>query len=114
MLRIFLIRHGETEWNKSGKFQGHSDVKLSPEGIHQAKLLAQHAPFQHVDAIYSSDLSRAFDTAKILAVKFNVLPVKTTPELRETNFGEWEGRYISELTEESPKSFGKLVTDHGL
>ena len=111
MLRIFLIRHGETEWNKAGKLQGHSDVKLSPEGIHQAKLLAQHAPFQYVDAIYSSDLSRAFDTAKILAVKFNVMPVNTTPELRETNFGEWEGRYISELTEDSPKSFGKFFTD---
>ena len=111
MLRIFLIRHGETEWNKEGKLQGHSDVKLSAEGIRQAQLLAKHAPFQKVDAVYSSDLSRAFDTAKILAVKFNVMPVKVTPELRETNFGEWEGKYISELTEEFPKVFGKFFTD---
>lgn len=110
MLKIFLVRHGETEWNKAGKLQGHADVKLSNEGINQAKLLAEHAPFQHVDKIYSSDLSRAADTAKILAVKFNAMPVKTTPELRETNFGEWEGKSISELIEESPKVFGKFFT----
>ena len=111
MLRIFLIRHGETEWNKQKRLQGHTDVKLSPEGIRQAKLLAENAPFKHVDEIYSSDLSRAFDTAKILAVKFNIMPVKPTPELRETNFGEWEGRAISELINESPKAFGKFFTD---
>ena len=111
MIRIFLIRHGETEWNKQKRLQGHTDVKLSPEGIRQAKLLAENAPFKHVDEIYSSDLSRAFDTAKILAVKFNTMPVKPTPELRETNFGEWEGRAISELINESPKAFGKFFTD---
>lgn len=111
MLRIFLIRHGETEWNRQNRLQGHTDVKLSPEGIRQAKLLAENAPFKHVDEIYSSDLSRAFDTAKVLAVKFNVMPVKTIPELREMNYGDWEGRVISELINESPKSFGKFFTD---
>lgn len=111
MLRIFLIRHGETEWNRQGRLQGNSDIHLSPEGIHQATLLAEHAPFQHVDAIYSSDLSRAFETAKVLAVKFNVMPVKTKPELREMNYGEWEGRKIRELVMESPKDFGKFFTD---
>lgn len=111
MLRIFLIRHGETEWNRQGRLQGNSDIHISPEGIRQAKLLAEHAPFQHVDAIYSSDLSRAFETAKVLAVNFNVMPVKTKPELRETNYGEWEGREIAELAMESPKDFGKFFTD---
>ena len=110
MLRIFLIRHGETEWNRQNRLQGKSDVHLSPEGIHQAMTLAEHLPFKHADAIYSSDLSRAFETAKIIAEKFN-LKVKTMPELRETDFGDWEGRFISELFEESPKSFGKFFTD---
>lgn len=110
MLRIFLIRHGETEWNKQNRLQGHSDMHLSSEGYHQAIALADHAPFQHIDAIYSSDLSRAIETAGVIAERFN-LGVKLMPELRETNFGDWEGREISELAMESPKAFGKFFTD---
>ena len=110
MLRIFLIRHGETEWNKQNRLQGNSDINLSPEGFHQAMMLAEHAPFQHVDAIYSSDLTRAVATANVLAERFD-LDVKTMPELRETNFGDWEGRFISELAAESPRAFGKFFTD---
>lgn len=105
MTRIFLIRHGETEWNKIGRLQGNSDVKLSPEGINQAKLLAERAPFKKVDAIYSSDLSRAFDTAKILSAKFNVMPVKTTNKLREMSFGDWEGKDLKEFTAQAPGNF---------
>ena len=107
MTKIFLIRHGETEWNKLDRLQGNSDVKLSPEGIRQAQLMAVHVPFQHVDAVYASDLIRASDTAKILAARFN-LPVTTTPGLRETNFGEWEGKVISKLFEEFPDAFGNF------
>lgn len=110
MMRIFLIRHGETEWNRQKRLQGHSDTHLSQEGFRQAISLAEHAPFKHVDAIYSSDLMRAMETANILAEKFN-LNVKLMPELRETNYGNWEGRFISELVTESPKSFGKFFTD---
>lgn len=96
MTRIILIRHGETAWNKVGRLQGTSNVLLSPEGIRQAKLLAQHAPFHSVDAIYSSDLSRAITTAEILAEKFN-LPVIQERGFRETNFGDWEGKLFTEL-----------------
>lgn len=107
MTKIFLIRHGETEWNKLGRLQGNSDVSLSPEGIRQAQLLAAHVPFNHIDAVYASDLQRAVDTAKILAAKFN-LHVTTKSGLRETNFGDWEGRVISGLLEESPDDFGNF------
>ena len=110
MMRIFLIRHGETEWNRQSRLQGNSDMHLSPEGLNQAKILAENAPFKHADAIYSSDLSRAVTTAKIIAERFN-LNVKTMPELRETDFGDWEGRFIDELFAESPRSFGKFFTD---
>lgn len=109
MTKIFLIRHGETEWNKTGRLQGNSDVQLSSEGIRQAQLLSKHAPFHAVDAIYSSDLSRAVTTAKILAAKFH-LPVIKERGLRETNFGDWEGRYIHELTQEFPIDFGYFFT----
>lgn len=109
MTRIFLIRHGETEWNRQGKLQGQSNVNLSPEGVHQAQMLAEYAYFKHADAIYSSDLHRAAATAEILAKKFG-LRVRKMPELRETNFGEWEGKSISELAEKYPKDFGKFFT----
>ena len=109
MTRIYLIRHGETEWNRTGRLQGNANVLLSPEGIRQAKLLAEHAPFHTVDAIYSSDLSRAVKTAEILAAKFN-LPVIQERGLREMNFGDWEGRPISELASEMPNGFEKFFT----
>ena len=107
MTRIFLIRHGETEWNKEGRLQGNSNVLLSPEGIRQAQLLAEHAPFNNVDAIYSSDLSRAVHTAEILAKRFD-LPVIQESGFRETNFGRWEGRQISELALDVPDGFEKF------
>ena len=109
MTKIFLIRHGETEWNKVGKLQGSSDINLLPEGIQQAHLLAEHAPFHAVDAIYSSDLLRAVMTAEILAEKFN-LPVIKERGLRETSFGDWEGRFLSELAKENPCGFENFFT----
>lgn len=109
MTRIYLIRHGETEWNKEGRLQGTSNVLPSPEGIRQAKLLAEHTPFRTVDAIYSSDLSRAVKTAEILAEKFN-LPVIEERGFRETDFGDWEGRLFSDLLDEEPDGFEQFFT----
>ena len=109
MTRIFLIRHGETEWNASGRLQGNSNVQLSMVGLHQARLLAMHAPFHTVDAIYSSDLIRAKATADVLAARFN-LKVQQVPELREASFGDWEGQSIKTLAEESPDDFEKFFT----
>ncbi len=109
MTRVFLIRHGETEWNRLGRLQGTSNVKLSAEGIHQAHLLAERNPFHHPSAIYSSDLDRAVETAKILAEKFD-LSVAKMPELRESSFGDWEGKTISDLATEYPEEFGKFFT----
>ncbi len=109
MTRIYLIRHGETEWNKKGLLQGHSNVLLSPEGVHQAQLLAEHMPFHTVDAVYSSDLSRAVMTAKILAAKFD-LPVIQESGFREVNFGDWEGRNLNELASDAPDGFENFFT----
>lgn len=100
-MEIILIRHGTTLWNLEGRIQGISDVELAPEGLRQAKLLAENFPFDKVDAIYSSDLSRAKNTAQFIADKFN-LPVQTTNGLREMDFGCWEGKYFSELEKNEP------------
>lgn len=96
MVEIILIRHGLTLWNRDARIQGISDIELAPEGLRQAELLAKNFPFDKVDAIYSSDLSRAKTTAQFVADKFN-LTVQTTAGLREVNFGIWEGKYFSDL-----------------
>lgn len=101
MVEIILIRHGVTLWNVQARIQGISNTELAPEGLKQAELLAKNFPFDKVDAVYSSDLSRAKNTAKFVADKFN-LPVQTTAGLREVDFGIWEGKFFSDLEKNEP------------
>lgn len=96
MTKFYLIRHGETEWNIQNRYQGATDIPLSSVGKLQTQAIANRMKDYEVDAIYSSDLSRAFATAKSIAKEKN-LDVYTLPQLREINFGEWEGYTISEL-----------------
>ena len=110
MLKIFLVRHGATFWNSRGIVQGHSDVQLAPDGIYQARLLAENFPVQKVSAIYSSDLSRAKTTAEIIANKFS-LEVETLPEIREINFGDWEKKTFRELNKNDPENFKIFLTE---
>ncbi|MFB5191132.1 histidine phosphatase family protein [Alicyclobacillus fastidiosus] len=89
-MEIWLIRHGETDWNVSGRVQGWTDIPLNAVGREQARRLADYlegVPFAH---IYSSDLSRALDTAKAVAAKTGT-PITTTKLLREQHFGQAEG-----------------------
>ena len=102
MVEIILVRHGLTLWNFEGRIQGISDTELAPEGLRQAKLLAENFPFDKVDAIYSSDLSRAKTTAQFVADKFG-LTVQPDAGFREVDFGEWEGKYFSNLEKENPE-----------
>lgn len=99
MTRLLLVRHGETIWNHTSRYQGHTDIELSETGREQARSLAKRLKTEKVKAVYSSDLKRAFETASILASLHN-LPVKTTKELREINFGDWEGLTYQEIMEE--------------
>ena len=110
MTKLILIRHGETEWNKRGMFQGQSDTPLAPAGVHQAHLLAAHFPVIHIDAIFSSDLSRARTTAEIIAEKFG-LKVHFMPELREASYGSWEERSFEELALAHPAEFKTFFLD---
>ncbi|WP_073235094.1 alpha-ribazole phosphatase [Desulforamulus putei] len=103
--RIYLVRHGETAWNAGGKFQGHSDIPLSERGRKQAKALAERLSNLKIDAFYSSDLSRARETAGILAEPHRGT-VYYLPELREINFGRWEGLTFKEIAE----AYGELST----
>ena len=100
---VQLIRHGETEWNKLGKFQGCTDIFLSENGVEQAKLLKERLKGDF-DFIYASPLSRALETAKIL-ISETSQEVVIAPEIREINFGEWEGLTIQEIKEKYPEEF---------
>jgi len=100
---ISLVRHGETKWNVLGKFQGCQDIDLSNEGIQQAKYLSKR--FQNkIDHIYTSPLKRAHKTAEIISQGSNVTPIIKS-DLREINFGEWEGLTIKEIQANFPEKF---------
>lgn len=106
---LLLIRHGETEWNALGKFQGCTDIELSEEGIKQAQILKNRLNGEF-DWIYASPLSRAFKTANILASITNK-EVIIEPEIREINFGEWEGLTVKQISEKYPDVFKAWRTD---
>lgn len=109
MTRVILVRHGQTIWNVEAKYQGHSDIALTPSGQEQAKLVAKRLAKEKVAAVYASDLCRAFKTAEIIALKHN-LPVTSLPGLREIKFGEWEGLTYGNIYNTWPTIMDKLFT----
>jgi len=97
-MKLILIRHGETEWNKQRRIQGcRSDTRLSPNGLEQADRLAAVLRRERIDAIYSSPMKRASETAQIIAEACK-LPVNVFNELREIDAGELDGLFERELT----------------
>ena len=87
---LFLFRHGETDWNREGRLQGHTDTALNDTGLAQAKALGETLRIHRLDAVVSSDLSRALTTAQIVAGALSI-PLFTDAGLRETNVGAAEG-----------------------
>jgi broad specificity phosphatase PhoE len=85
-----LVRHGETDWNADGRLQGQTDRPLSDFGRQQARRLADELATEEFEAIYSSDLGRARETAEIVGARLE-LPVALDPDLREKDWGTWEG-----------------------
>lgn len=94
--RVCLIRHGETDWNAERRIQGHRDLPLNAVGLAQAEALARGLADLRADAIFSSDLLRARQTAQPLADALG-LELQLDPDLRERNFGCCEGRTIDEV-----------------
>ncbi|TYO97840.1 alpha-ribazole phosphatase [Desulfallas thermosapovorans] len=94
--RLFLVRHGETVWNKETRLQGRADIALSDKGIKQAEALSKRLAGHNFAAFYSSNLSRARETAAIIA-RPHRKPVQEIPDLQELNFGHWEGLTIEEI-----------------
>lgn len=96
MLRLLLVRHAVTNWNREGRIQGQSDVPLDEEGIEQAKRLAARLDDEPITAAYASDLLRAKQTAELIAKSHN-LTILLTPLLREAHLGSWEGLTEADL-----------------
>ena len=90
MTTLLLARHGETEWNREERYQGHADPTLNEKGRAQAEELADRLADEQIDAVYSSDLRRAAETAAIVAARLD-LPVEHDPGLREIEVGSWQG-----------------------
>ncbi len=95
---IYLIRHGQTDWNKDHRFQGQVATELNETGVRAAEKTRDALKAYPIDMILSSPLKRAVDTAKIIAEGINV-PVVIEPELIEVSFGAWEGTPIKEGSE---------------
>jgi 2,3-bisphosphoglycerate-dependent phosphoglycerate mutase len=102
MLELYLIRHGRSTWNQTGRIQGHTDVPLSEEGEKQAQALAKRLKHWKFDRVYSSDLQRAKQTAEAVypsgAITFDT-------RLREIHLGDFEGRTWDDMTDQERDVF---------
>ncbi len=108
-MKLILIRHGETYWNAQGRCQGFSDIELSDRGKEQVELLALSLRDEPLDAVYSSDLKRAVETAELIA-EHHGLSVEIDKNLREMNQGELEGLTFVYIRERYTELLGDWIT----
>lgn len=102
MKRLYLIRHGETEWNAVGRLQGSSDIALNDTGRAQALRLAANLSKHGAERVWTSDLSRARETGAIIAAHLGLDTPSTEPDLRERRFGVFEGLTRDEIARRYP------------
>ena len=104
LTRLIIIRHGETEWNLEGRIQGHKDSPLTESGRAQAEAIATRLQEMEVNALYSSDLGRAYATAQFVSNKTGH-DILTDKRLRELNLGVFEGLTEEEVRKRYPKEY---------
>ncbi len=110
MISFYLIRHGQTEWNSTGKYQGSTDVPLSKLGEEQAECAAAWFDTIHLDAIFSSPLCRAKKTAEALAAR-KQMEIQVMPEFQEISFGVWEGLTYEEIEARWPGEIDRMYNE---
>lgn len=108
MTRILLARHGETEWNRLGRWQGHADPPLNDAGRRQAAELAEQLAGDGIAAIYSSDLARASQTARVVADRLGMKLVEDRG-LREIDVGSWSGLTRAEVEQRFPEGYARWL-----
>lgn len=104
----YLARHGETDWNRERRIQGQTDTSLNRRGRKQAGLLGARLAEIEFSAIYASDLSRTMETAQQVANR-SVAAISAIPELREVDYGEWEGLTFAEVEARDPEGFAERM-----
>lgn len=110
MTKIILVRHGQTAWNKEEIFRGRIDIDLDEVGIQQAKLLAQSLSKLQINAVYSSPLKRAVNTAIHIA-NYYELEVNIDDHFIDINYGNWEGKSLKEVKETFKDLYQKWIKD---
>jgi broad specificity phosphatase PhoE len=108
---ILLARHGETDWNREGRFQGYADPPMNDNGRAQAAALAAELTDVELTAVYSSPLRRAFETAELLAAPHRLAPV-AVEALREVDVGSWQGLTRDDVETRFPEQFARWL-DYG-
>lgn len=103
-----LIRHGQTNWNLEGRYQGQKDIPLNETGKMQAHQTGEKLMGKYFSAIYSSDLIRTKQTAQIIADTLGLLVIQTDSRLREIYQGEWEGQYFFEIKNTFPEKVASI------
>ena len=101
-MKLYLIRHGQTDWNVAGKIQGSTDIPLNDMGRRQAACLARGMEKRPVEKVFTSTLSRAYETGLAIGKSQNV-PVEQLEGLEEVGYGVWEGMTMEEIQEKYPK-----------
>jgi broad specificity phosphatase PhoE len=105
---ILLARHGETDWNRENRFQGHADPPLNETGRAQAAELAAALANEPLAAVYSSPLRRAFETAQVVGAPHGLEPAPVDA-LREVDVGSWQGLTRAEIEERFPEQFARWL-----
>lgn len=101
---VYIVRHGSTDWNQSGRIQGHLDPPLNAAGRAQARLVSQRLAQLGATALYSSDLQRTYETAQIIGQATGLRVIQKTA-LREMHFGRWQGWTFQEIRDRDPQGY---------
>lgn len=112
MTELWLVRHGQTDWNLTGRWQGQaSDAPgLNETGRNQAQIASEKVKGLEIAAIYSSDLLRARQTAEVISIPLGI-PVILEPRLREIDLGKWEGMFSEDIEAQYPKELAERARD---
>ena len=111
-MRLILVRHGQTDWNREYRVQGQSDMPLNRTGLAQAEAIAMALKAEPIEAIYSSPLKRAYQTAKAIR-QIHPVEIITNEGLKELDVGEVDGLYYPSLKTETPEFFAAWMADPG-
>jgi len=109
-VKLFLIRHGQTNWNMEGRYQGNCDIELNSTGIKQAELASKYLSRVKFSKIYSSPLKRTMETANIVNRRTEVA-IETYEDLKEVNFGKWEGLKFNEINKDYHEEYQQWLID---